>query len=177
MPSMGYRARIGTVDDVDAIHRIWLAGVENSLGAPLARDAGVNYRGYFRTRLESRSEIFKFFVVENSRSEVVSWQSLSPLRSHPSVATTMAELSAYTSPRQPPGRSTLLGLETLLSFADETPLHYVVAFITDTNVGAQRLALHLGMLHTGSFPSAPRSPHLPPLHCFVYPCQAGRTHC
>lgn len=169
---MGYSVRAAVVEDLDAILRIWMSGVENSLGAPPT--PGIDYRAYFRQRLETQSDVFKYFVVENLQGDVVSWQSLSPFRSNPAVAGIMAELSAYTSPAQMPGRPTLLGLERTFRFADESPLHYVVAFIAKNNPNALRLAQHLGMQHVGIFPNAPEAPELPELTYLVYPCGSSR---
>ncbi len=169
---MSYVVRPAAVDDLDAIHQIWLEGVENSLGAPPA--AGVDYRGYFKQRLEAQNEVFKYFVVEDSNREIVSWQSLSPFRSNPAVAGVMAELSAYTNPKTTPGRPTLLGLEETFRFADASPLHYVVAFIAENNPKALRLAEHLGMRQVGHFPIAPEAPHLPQLVYLVYPCRSSQ---
>lgn len=169
---MGYTVRAGRVEDAEAIYDIWLAGIENSLGS--APSGGVDYREYFRQRLAAQNDVFKYFVVENGAGEVVSWQSLSPFRSNPAVAGVMAELSAYTSPKQMPGRPTLLGLEETFRFADSSPLHYVVAFIAKNNPRALRLSEHLGMRNIGTFPIAPQAPHLPELAYMVYPCKASK---
>ncbi|MEN9577217.1 MAG: hypothetical protein RJA70_226 [Pseudomonadota bacterium] len=165
--------RAGTVEDAEAIHEIWLNGVENSLGS--APSGEVDYAAYFRQRLAAQNDVFKYFVVENSDGEVVSWQSLSPFRSNPAVVGVMAELSAYTSPKQMPGRPTLLGLEETFRFADRSPLHYVVAFIASSNAAALRLSEHLGMRNIGTFPIAPQAPHLPELAYMVYPCKNSKT--
>jgi L-amino acid N-acyltransferase YncA len=115
--------------------------------------------------------VFQYFVVENDEGEIVSWQSLSPFRSNPAVAGIMAELSAYASPTAAPGRPTLLGLEAAMRFADQSPLHYVVAFIAETNPKALRLAEHVGLKRIGTFPRSPQAAHLPELAYLVYPCQ------
>jgi L-amino acid N-acyltransferase YncA len=169
---MSYVVRRATPHDADAIYRIWIEGAERSLGAlPVGSDE-TDLREYFRERLTHADERFPFFVVEDSSGDVVSWQSLSPMRKHPAVAGTMAELSAYTSPRGT-GRATLLGVQAILRFADESQLHYVMAFINSENAPALRFAAHFGLQTIGVFPSPPRAPHLPPLTCLAYLCQAN----
>ncbi len=168
---MSYVVRRATPHDVDAIYRIWIEGAERSLGAFPVDSDNTDIRDYFHGRLTDADELFPFFVVEDSTGEVVSWQSLSPMRKHPAVAGTMAELSAYTCPRGT-GRATLLGVQAILRFADQSSLHYVMAFINAKNAPALRFAGHFGLQTIGVFPSPPRAPHLPPLTCLAYPCQA-----
>ena len=162
--------RPARVSDLDAIHQCWSDGAAVSLGAPPT--PGIDYRGYFKQRLETQSGLFKFFVVENDSGEVVGWQSLSPLRSHPAVSSFMAELSAYARPGHFLGESTRFGLEQTLHFADRSALHYVIAFVVETNPQALRLATRLGMNRVGTLPRAPRAPHLPELVFLVYPCKS-----
>lgn len=168
---MAYTVRQGRPEDAENIHRIWLEGIEASLGSKPKGD--LDYEAYFRARLETQSDVFQYFVVENDEGEIVSWQSLSPFRSNPAVAGVMAELSAYASPKHMPGRPTLLGLEELLRFADRSPLHYVVAFIQEQNQKALRLAEHVGLKRIGTFPRSPQAPHMPELAYLVYPCRSS----
>lgn len=166
---MAYTVRQGRPEDAPAIHRIWIEGIEASLGARPKGD--LDYEAYFESRLAVQDDVFQYFVVEDETGDIVSWQSLSPFRSNPAVAGIMAELSAYASPTATPGRPTLLGLEALLRFADQSRLHYVVAFIAETNTKALRLAEHVGLERIGTFPRSPQAPHLPGLAYLVYPCR------
>ncbi len=168
---MSYGVRRATPRDADAIYRIWVDGAERSLGAFSVESDKTDYRDYFHGRLVERTNLFPFFVAEDSQGEVVSWQSLSPMRKHPAVAGTMAELSVYTCPSRGTGRATMAGIQKILRFADASSLHYVMAFITAKNAPALRLAGHFGMHTVGVFPSPPRAPHLPPLTCLAYPCR------
>jgi L-amino acid N-acyltransferase YncA len=166
---MAYTVRQGRPTDASAIHRIWIEGIVASLGSRPQGD--LDYEAYFASRLDAQDHVFQYFVVENDAGEIVSWQSLSPFRSNPAVTGIMAELSAYASPTAMPGRPTLLGLEALMRFADQSPLHYVVAFIAETNAKAQRMAEHVGLKRIGSFPRSPQAPELPELAYLVYPCK------
>lgn len=168
---MAYTVRRGRPADAPTIHRIWIEGIEASLGTRPQGD--LDYEAYFRGRLEAQDDVFQYFVVENDGGEIVSWQSLSPFRSNPAVAGIMAELSAYASPTHTPGRPTLLGLEALMQFADRSPLHYVVAFIAESNSKALRLAEHVGLRRIGTFPRSPQAAHLPELAYLVYPCKSS----
>lgn len=171
---MSYTVRQGRPDDALAIYEIWSEGIEASLGAKPAADVS-DFHAYFRHRLEAQDDVFQYFVVENERNEIVSWQSLSPFRSNPAVAGAMAELSAYTCSRHMPGRPTILGLQALIRFADCSPLHYVVAFIAENNPKALRVAEHIGLRRIGSFPRSPQAPHLPELAYLVYPCKQAEA--
>lgn len=166
---MSYKVRQGTIDDAEAIFEIWVQGIEASLGSRPSLDK--DFLGYFRKRLSEQDDVFIYLVVENTQGEIVCWQSLSPFRSNPAVASVMAELSAYASRAHMPGRPTLLGLEELMRFADRSPLHFVVAFIAENNPKALRMAEHVGLTRIGGFPRSPQAPHLPELAYLVYPCK------
>lgn len=169
---MSYTVRQGRPEDAEAITQIWFDGIEASLGTKPKNDR--DYTAYFRGRLETQDDVFQYFIVENERKEIVSWQSLSPFRSNPAVARAMAELSAYASPQHMPGRPTLLGLQELIRFADRSPLHYVVAFIAENNAKALRMAEHVGLARIGTFPKSPEAMHMPELAYLVYPCKNSR---
>jgi L-amino acid N-acyltransferase YncA len=169
---MAYTVRQGRPEDSEAIYRIWSEGIETSLGR--RPRGGLDFEAYFRGRLEAQDEVFQYLVVENDDGEIVSWQSLSPFRSNPAVAGVMAELSAYASPKHMPGRPTLLGLTELMRLADGSPLHFVVAFIAESNSKALRMAEHVGLRRIGTFPRSPEAPELPELAYLVYPCKSSR---
>lgn len=165
---MAYSVRGGRVEDAEELVRIWRSGLLSSLGSP--PPSGLDDVGYFRHRLETQDEVFRYFVVEDGAGDIVAWQSLSPFRSNPAVVHVMAELSAYADPAKSPGFPTLQGLQALFAHADQSPLHYVVAFITLENPKAYRLAEHFGMRRAGTLPRTPKKPENPELAYYVYPC-------
>jgi L-amino acid N-acyltransferase YncA len=167
-----FKVRDATVDDLDAIMEIWRAGINNSLGGPLPDT--MDYRAYFKARLEEQNEIFKFFIVQSDEGKVLAWQSILPFRSNPATRDTMGEISAYTHPTSASGRATMALGKELFAHADRSPLHFLVAFIAKPNLAAANLARHFGMQEATTLPISPKADSLPPLAFFYYTC--GGAH-
>ncbi len=163
-----FRVRTATVSDLPDVMRIWRAGIENSLGGPPPDT--MDYEAYFQARLEEQTEVFRFFLVENTEGRVVAWQSVMPFRSNPATRGTMAEISLYTDPSSP-GPATLAGVTAMLAHADRSPLLFLLAIIAETNLGAANLAKNFGLAHIGTMPATPKAPHLPALRMYLYTCK------
>lgn len=143
-----YNIRRATKDDCAEINRIWCAGQED-LGVPSNHDCS----GIFAQRVEQQDSVFQVWVAEDDAGNLLGWQSLSPLMSHPVLRHVMAESSTYISPdRRVRGIGRAL-LSHALRHARDTPLKYVVAFLFADNAGALRITDNLGFKRVGDLPN------------------------
>ena len=169
---MSITTRRGTSHDLDRIYSIWEDGIENSLGGK--PPAGVDYKAYYRDRLDESNENFPFFVVEKG-DLIVSWSSLTPFRANPAVRPGMAEISVYTAPECWGQPVTIRALDALFDHGDVNPqLQFLVAFIAATNVAANRLTARYGMEKMYTIEPSQKAPDNPALNFYMYRCGEGR---
>ncbi|MBK6579955.1 MAG: GNAT family N-acetyltransferase [Sandaracinaceae bacterium] len=169
---MSIRARRGTSADLERIYAIWEGGIENSLGG--RPPAGVDYKAYYRARLEESNEVFPFFVVEKD-NVVVSWTSLTPFRANPAVRDCMAEISVYTDPAFWGQPVTTPAVDMLFDHADACPeLQFLIAFIATTNAKAVGLASMYGLIKMYELQPNTKAPGNPPLNLYLYRCGEGQ---
>jgi L-amino acid N-acyltransferase YncA len=165
---MSIAARVGTMADLERIYAIWEGGIENSLGGK--PPDGVDYKAYYRARLEESNETFPFFVVEKS-GLVVSWTSLTPFRANIAVRDSMAEISVYTDPAYWGQPVTTPAVDMLFAHADASPdLQFLVAFIATTNSRASGLARQYGLIKMHELAPNVKAPDNPPLNLYLYRC-------
>ena len=165
---MSIVARVGNNADLERIYAIWEGGIENSLGAP--PPDGVDYKAYYRARLEESNETFPFFVVEKD-GVVVSWTSLTPFRANAAVRDYMADISVYTDPAYWGQPVTTPAVDMLFAHADANPnLQFLVAFIATTNARAVGLARQYGLIKMYELLPNVKAPANPPLNLYLYRC-------
>jgi L-amino acid N-acyltransferase YncA len=147
--------RQATVDDLDAMIRIWEAGSGQALGCELP--SNLDCRSFFRQRIEGQNDCFKVWLEETPEGELTGWQSLLPFRNNPAVMHLMAESSTYISSNyQGRGVARRL-LSHALSEARKSSLQWVIGFCSADNAAVLSLARSVGFEIAASFETDARS--------------------
>ena len=127
-----HNIRQATIDDAETIDHIWRQR--------LAEDQPPNEESllHFKKLLEEQDDVFKCWVLEED-GKIIGWAGSTPMRSMPSLRSTMTETPVYLS-REVRGRgfSSRL-LDHVLNQIVSTPVEWIIWFVGASNLVSKRL--------------------------------------
>ncbi len=164
------KIRQACLSDLDAMVNVWKAGSHQALGTELPKN--IDYRLFFRQKIESQNECFKIWIEETPEGELMGWQSILPFRNNPAVLHLMAESSTYISPVYHGKGVARRLLSHAVSEARKTSLRWVIGFCSADNTAVLSLATSLGFEVGLSLAADPHSPGQPGLQMLILDLKA-----
>lgn len=157
-PSAAIRLREATSDDAKVVADIWRRGVAASLGFETAfPDAEI----YFLNRIDEQSDTFKFWLAIDATEKVIGWQSLMPTRVNPILRGLFAESSTYVDQHCGIRGIGSALIEKASRHADTCDLHYIVGYISISNVHMRNIVSNAGWVEIGKVPQSLKEPYSP----------------
>lgn len=151
----GVNIRIAIQEDLPKVLSIWLDGIINSFDPDTISQAELE--ADFTSNFDQRAGIFNFWVAEDNENNILGWQSLIRTSNNPFRKNNYAESSTYISMDN---RYKGLGkdlLQHVINEAENSPLEYIVGFISITNTAALRITKETGWIEVGLIPPSAKS--------------------
>lgn len=156
-----YVMRDARLEEFDRIYEIWKEGMEQH-GYVLDPTKDEKYVGYLQYLLQTRDDVYKFWVCEAENGEIVGWQSLMPYGNNPFSRELGGESSTYVCRAAQIQGVAHIMLFHVIAHAKTTPLHHVVAFVAEDNYAVEEIGRKLGgWQRVGVIPPSPKPPRRP----------------
>jgi L-amino acid N-acyltransferase YncA len=162
-----YLMRDARLDELEEICAIWKAGMEQH-GYTIDPAKKEKYFAYLKGLIQSRDDVFKFWVAESGSGGIAGWQALMPYGNNPFSRELNAESSTYVRADSQAGGVAQILLFHVIAHAKTTPLHHVVAFVAEDNQAIDQIGKKLGgWQRSGLIPPSPKPPKRPGMVIFI----------
>jgi L-amino acid N-acyltransferase YncA len=143
--------RLATDNDLEAILKIWLDGIDKSFDiSTVDMDLVIEK---FKINFSNRFGSFNFWVAVDSSDSVIGWQSLIKCFDHPLKENIYAESSTYIAVEtRIKGIGELL-LNHAIKEAGKSGINFLVGFVATNNTAAKKITRATGWVEIGLMPA------------------------
>lgn len=142
--------RLAKDQDFTSIFSIWLEGLKSSFDYVEINNE--NLRKKFEDNFVARQGIFNYWVATDNDDNIVGWQSLLKVLTHPFKEDTFAESSTYISKNNHYKGVGKLLLSNAINEASASELEYIIGFVAINNEAAKKICRETGWQEIGILP-------------------------